>query len=167
MIRGTIQYNAVSEFVREIPPKLLDNRPPSMNRSWDEDEYDFDDDYNDMPVPIHTVKPVPIVRGTQAGGFKMTPLGGVRPKAVPKVNKTPDANKPYISKSLEGLTKGVPTLKDGKLDYGMGDRVTHVKYGVGTVVNIAKEPKDFKVTVDFDGYGKKIMYAGFAKLEKI
>jgi DNA helicase-2/ATP-dependent DNA helicase PcrA len=49
----------------------------------------------------------------------------------------------------------------------VGDRVHHIKYGEGTVLNIVKEPKDFKVTVNFDDYGNKIMYAAFAKLEKI
>jgi len=29
------------------------------------------------------------------------------------------------------------------------------------------ETRDYKVTVDFDAYGKKIMYASFAKLEKL
>ena len=43
----------------------------------------------------------------------------------------------------------------------------HVKYGVGTVKNIAKEPRDYKVTVVFDEAGQKIMYASFAKLKKI
>jgi DNA helicase-2/ATP-dependent DNA helicase PcrA len=96
-----------------------------------------------------------------------SPLGGIRPKAVVKKKETPDVYKPYISKSLAGLTKGVPAMSEGDLGYVIGDRVHHIKYGEGTVLNIVKEPKDFKVTVNFDDYGNKIMYAAFAKLEKI
>ena len=50
--------------------------------------------------------------------------------------------------------------------YGVGDRVRHFKFGAGTVTNIVKEPRDYKVTVDFDAHGTKVMYASFAKLVK-
>jgi DNA helicase-2/ATP-dependent DNA helicase PcrA len=52
-------------------------------------------------------------------------------------------------------------------DYTQGDRVRHVKYGDGTVSAMEKTPRDYKVTVQFDDCGQKIMYAGFAKLRKI
>lgn len=90
-----------------------------------------------------------------------------KPKAVVKKKETPSANKPYIAKSLDGLTKGVPVMSQGELGYAKGDRVTHVKYGAGTVLDIVKDTRDFKVTVDFDAYGNKIMYAAFAKLKKL
>ena len=89
-----------------------------------------------------------------------------RPKAVVKKKETPAANKPYIAKSLDGLTKGVPTTQGG-LSYGEGDRVHHIKYGDGTVLKIEKDVRDYKITVVFDEAGQKIMYAAFAKLQKI
>ena len=52
-------------------------------------------------------------------------------------------------------------------DYNIGDRVSHIKYGEGTVLNLVKEPRDYKVTVDFEKAGQKIMYASFAKLKRI
>ncbi len=52
-------------------------------------------------------------------------------------------------------------------DYQTGDRVSHIKYGDGTVLGLVKEPRDYKVTVDFDKAGQKIMYASFAKLKRI
>ena len=54
-----------------------------------------------------------------------------------------------------------------KPDYDVDDRVVHQKYGEGTVTDIQPGPRDFKVTVDFDDHGTKIMYAAFAKLKKI
>ena len=54
-----------------------------------------------------------------------------------------------------------------KPDYGEGDRVRHFKFGDGSVISISDEPTDYKVTVEFDEYGTKVMYAGFAKLKKI
>lgn len=58
-------------------------------------------------------------------------------------------------------------MSSEELGYAAGDRVTHVKYGEGTVLDIVKDTRDFKVTVDFDAYGNKIMYAAFAKLKKV
>ena len=57
--------------------------------------------------------------------------------------------------------------KANGLDYKKGDRVTHIKYGSGTVVDIVDDVKDYKVTVNFDNVGVTIMYAMFAKLRKI
>lgn len=43
----------------------------------------------------------------------------------------------------------------------------HLKYGDGTVTEIVDDPRDYKVTIQFDGAGQKIMYAAFAKLKKL
>ena len=51
-------------------------------------------------------------------------------------------------------------------DYTVGDRVRHFKFGAGTVTALTKEPRDYKVSVDFDAHGPKVMYASFAKLVK-
>lgn len=55
----------------------------------------------------------------------------------------------------------------GELDYQVGDRVKHIKFGVGTVQEITKGGRDFEVAVDFDRVGRKKMFASFAKLKKI
>ncbi|MBQ0042857.1 MAG: UvrD-helicase domain-containing protein [Lachnospiraceae bacterium] len=83
--------------------------------------------------------------------------------ALPKVSvKTTPLGKSF---SMPGVSKGISSAISAP-DYAEGDRVEHVKFGVGTVLKIEKETKDYKVTVSFDGLGTKIMYAGFAKLKK-
>ena len=57
--------------------------------------------------------------------------------------------------------------KADSLDYGVGDTVRHVKFGVGIVKDIVEGGRDYEVTVDFDRAGVKKMFAGFAKLKKI
>ena len=97
--------------------------------------------------------------------------GYEKPKAVLRPKRTALENKPYIAKgiggldSVNGLQKGA--AKADSLEYGVGDRVRHLKYGDGTVTNIVDGPRDYQVTVQFDGPGQKIMYAAFAKLKKI
>lgn len=58
------------------------------------------------------------------------------------------------------------TKSDG-LDYGVGDTVKHVKFGIGTVTAITEGGRDYEVTVDFDRVGVKKMFASFAKLKRI
>ena len=55
----------------------------------------------------------------------------------------------------------------GELDYQIGDRVKHIKFGVGTVQEITKGGRDFEVAVEFDRVGRKKMFASFAKLKKV
>ena len=55
----------------------------------------------------------------------------------------------------------------GELDYQVGDRVKHIKFGVGTVQEITKGGRDFEVAVDFERVGRKKMFASFAKLKKV
>lgn len=89
-----------------------------------------------------------------------------KPRAVAVAKRTPAENRPFIAGGgMGGLTKGMPV--PGKVDYGVGDRVSHVKYGEGTVTKLESTPKDYQVTVVFDGAGQKIMYAAFAKLKKL
>jgi DNA helicase-2/ATP-dependent DNA helicase PcrA len=53
------------------------------------------------------------------------------------------------------------------LDYGVGDTVRHVKFGVGVVRDITEGGKDYEVTVEFEQAGIKRMFASFARLKKI
>lgn len=63
-----------------------------------------------------------------------------------------DTNKPQVLTSL---------------DYSVGDRVRHIKFGEGTVQEIKSGGRDFEVTVNFDTAGVKKMFASFAKLTLI
>ena len=66
-----------------------------------------------------------------------------------------------------GFGKEFAVQKPSSLDYREGDRVSHIKFGEGTVQSIKDGAKDYEVTVDFDRSGVKKMFASFAKLQKI
>ena len=106
------------------------------------------------------------------GNYGTAPVSDFRPKAVAKPRRTAEENKPFIARGLDSLS-GVNGLNRGgqgkaaALEYGQGDRVSHMKYGEGTVLQIEDSPRDYRVTVDFDRAGTKIMYAAFAKLKKL
>ncbi len=66
-----------------------------------------------------------------------------------------------------GFGKAFSVEKSSSLDYCEGDRVSHVKFGNGTVLKIVNGVRDFEVTVDFDRAGIKKMFASFANLQKM
>ena len=169
MFRGETQYNPVSRFVREIPSNLMDNRPSTIPKK----EAVYKEDSAERLS--FKSKPFGMGAATQDVSFLSTGMGATRssnmtfakPKAVVKPKATALENKPFIAKGLStaSLSKGAPVSQG--LDYSVGDRVKHIKYGAGTVQNIESGPRDYQVTVEFDGAGQKIMYAAFAKLKKI
>ena len=58
-------------------------------------------------------------------------------------------------------------VKADKLDYTVGNQVSHVKFGKGTVLEITEGGRDYEVKVDFERFGVKKMFASFAKLKKV
>ncbi|MCR5510613.1 MAG: UvrD-helicase domain-containing protein [Lachnospiraceae bacterium] len=95
-------------------------------------------------------------------------------KSVPKrpvaIKGTAQVAKPYILQATQNIAsalKNTGNVTNDTLGYTVGDRVLHFKYGEGEVTAIEPGSKDYKVTVNFDNVGQKVMYAGFAKLKKI
>ena len=146
MQRGEVQYHAVSQFVKEIPAELLD-------------------EYGSVPI-----------RRPKEKAAEEKKSFDPRPQAIVRPRRTAVEHKPYIATGISALNQAAGISKGlggssgagaAEPDYEPGDRVRHVKYGEGTVLKKEKEPRDFKVTVDFDTAGTKIMYAAFAKLKKV
>lgn len=129
VVRGELQFNAVSRFIAEMPSLMLDNKLPGR-RNQEENFSGYGS-----------------AKGT--GNHKA------------KVDI-----KPFILQA-DAMTKGKDLVKSDGLEYNVGDRVSHIKFGVGEVVSIVDGGRDFEVTVDFEKYGIKKMFAAFAKLKKV
>ena len=143
MLRGETQYNPVSRFVREIPKELMDNTLPQNRRYRDDDLEDFQARRaNEAALRAMGLEAIATPRsgngsGSGFGGFGNTGFDP-RPKATLKPRVTAKADKPYISKGINGLNqlaglqKGTEFKAPDALDYTVGDRVRHIKYGEGT-----------------------------------
>lgn len=140
MVRGETQYNPISRFVKEIPPKLLDNTLPALRRQEESRPVQETQDFRPKAI--------------------------VRPRATAPDRKPFITQGIGALNNIAGLTKGGAVTPDAP-EYAVGDRVKHIKYGEGTVLALQKEPRDYKVTVSFDEAGQKIMYASFAKLKRV
>lgn len=84
----------------------------------------------------------------------------------PAPKKTSMKATPLVAQTYQAKNFGTKIQKNS-LDYGEGDRVKHIKFGEGTVVQINDGGRDFEVTVEFDTAGRKKMFASFAKLQKV
>ncbi len=84
---------------------------------------------------------------------------------IPVDNTYAKMKQAFRMKTLE--PKQFTVKKAESLAYGVGDTVRHVKFGVGIVEKIIEGGKDYEVTVNFDQYGVKKMFASFAKLKKM
>ena len=96
------------------------------------------------------------------------PKAAAKPRAAVRPKRTAYEDQPYITRTTAQIAEQTAKhTSAGALGYGQGDRVRHLKYGEGTVMKIEEGPRDYQVTVVFDEAGQKIMYAGFAKLQKV
>ncbi len=180
MINGETQYNPVSRFVNEIPNNLFDTPPVRKKQYGDYDDYGSDRHFDDRTATSgagsgfgsfsRSSAPEPVFTGFKRD--KDTDVSApFNPYARLKAGarKTPEADKPFIAKAvtIDSLKKGSDITAKGGSGLKAGDRVRHIKFGDGTVLKVEKEPRDDKVTVQFDTAGQKVMYASFARLQII
>ena len=147
MVRGETQYNKISRFIKEIPAELLDT---GSRRIEPETE-------------------VPVQQNTYAHAreaFRARAFGAAYSN---REKKSSGVSSGKSSQGLASLQKGsqLAAGSGGSPDYAEGDRVRHVKFGEGTVLEIRSGGRDYEVTVDFDSAGVRKMFAKFAKLVKI
>lgn len=103
---------------------------------------------------------------------ELVELGHTVQTRKPSASETPSPKSSYMQMKQTFHAKvfqpqNFKVTKASSLDYGVGDTVRHVKFGVGIVKEIVEGGRDYEVTVDFDKVGTKKMFAGFAKLKKI
>ncbi len=138
MVRGETMVSIISRFVKEIPSELIE------------------EDRGNIFVPGR--REMEKVTSQSFDRFKAKPYGSSgegsflssKPYSVP-------AKKQFEVKGSKGDGPG----------YAVGDRVSHMKFGEGTVLQIDQGGRDYEVTVDFEDFGVKKMFATFAKLKKI
>lgn len=148
MVHGNIQYSAISRFVKELPQEKLD---------WKEETFGglF------KKGPSMTANSL---SGNLFGGSSSMSSGS----SFSASQGSQTAKKTNYDNVFDlKYAKAFSSPKPDSLDYKEGDRVSHIKFGKGTVLAVEDMKKDYQVTVEFDTAGVKKMFAGFAKLKKI
>ena len=103
---------------------------------------------------------------------ELVELGHSVQEKKPKITETVTDSSRYNQMKMAFQTKAYQpknfkVTKAAALDYKVGDTVRHVKFGTGIVKSIVEGCRDYEVTVDFDRFGVKKMFASFARLKKI
>lgn len=161
MVRGEMQYNIVSRFVKEVPPMIVNSK-----------------NITDRAAAGYEKKPSFNGFGGYEGSVNMggsgymgsENYGGARSYAA---SQRKNAYKAMAAKPAYGNPSSKPgfgkefVVTKAEIDYTVGDRVKHMKFGEGTVLGIEDGPRDYQVTVNFDTAGQKVMMASFAKLKKM
>lgn len=160
MVRGETQYNIISRFVKEIPMSLVNSK-----------------NVTDRVAAGFEKKPSFSGFGGYEGslnhggsGYMGSSYGGSRNFAA---NEHKNAYRTMAKKPAYGNPSTKPgfgkqfVVTKADIDYGVGDRVHHTKFGDGTVLGVEDGPRDYQVTVEFDTAGQKVMMASFAKLKKL
>ena len=156
MMHGNRTCSDVSRFIREIPPLLFEHEADMRNMAKRR-EYESIGRYNRDGSYADNYDGGTKLRSTSSGreyGQKNPYSSYSRQKTYGQPTSQPSFGKQFVVNS------------SGKPDYEVGDRVRHIKFGVGTVEGLEKGEKDYEVTVNFDRCGVRKMYASFAKLKK-
>ena len=144
MVRGETAFHKISRFVKEIPEDLV------KGNLWEPKPMD---DYSSTPIGEYSVY--------------QRPSKPVSSFSKPASSYSKPASFTVGSSTTAVANKNGTKIEKGELEYGIGDRVSHIKFKEGTVKDIIDEGRDYEVTVEFDGVGVKKMFASFAKLKKV
>ena len=148
MVHGNIQYSAISRFVKELPQEKLD---------WKEETFGG-------LFKKGSSMTVNSLSGSLFGGSSSMSSGS----SFSASQGSQTAKKTNYDNVFDlKYAKAFSSPKPDSLDYKEGDRVSHIKFGKGTVLAVEDMKKDYQVTVEFDTAGVKKLFAGFAKLKKI
>lgn len=148
MVHGNIQYSAISRFVKELPQEKLD---------WKEETFGG------------LFKKGPSMTANSLSGILFGGSSSMSSGSSFSASQGSQMAKKTNYDNVFDLkyAKAFSSPKPDSLDYKEGDRVSHIKFGKGTVLAVEDMKKDYQVTVEFDTAGIKKLFAGFAKLKKI
>lgn len=142
MVNGETRYSKVSRFIEEIPEGLLDSSRLEPRNAKIRTSADFDD--SELPWGK---------AGKSLGVSSFGPGNNAYASKTAKPSSSPSFGKAFTVE------------KSSSLSYKEGDRVSHIKFGEGLVMEIKDGGRDYEVTVQFDNAGVKKMFASFAKLK--
>lgn len=179
---GEQQFNPPSRFIQEIPRYLLSttgnigNRRPSPSAGVSSPRGMSGADF---------LRHQPGGQGLSGSRYASRPAstpsygtGSWNPMAEKQAHRQARPASPGTGNLFAGnsmISKGFGSsyaARESKpahtsIDYRMGDRVRHTRFGEGEVTALEEKGGDYQVTVTFDNGSTRRMMASFAKLKKV
>ena len=86
---------------------------------------------------------------------------------IERTGKKPASSSTYTEKKFTTIFDRNAKINTGSSDFSVGERVSHAKFGAGTVLAVTPMGSDAKLQIAFDDAGTKNLMATFAKLTKL
>lgn len=145
MVHGETRYNKPSRFIHEIPRFLLKESVDSVKPRF----------------PQSTA-------ATAAFPCFDTKKNGTSCDKDNLFSGNPLIQKGLSNTAFDKPRKVTPTpISLGTPDYKKGDRVEHIKFGKGVILDLKALNQDYEVTILFEDAGQKKLRSSFAKLKII
>lgn len=144
MRNGETNFNRPSRFINEIPRYLIKQTYGAV-----------------LKVEKRPAISDDIVSFGSKYENRNTTYSSSKASIYSKNKKNPFSDNPYIQKGFGSGNAGQEP------DYKAGDRVSHFKFGTGTVTSVTKLEQDYEVVVVFEGFGQRKLRASFAKLQRL
>lgn len=143
MVHGSTNFEEVSRFVKEIPKHYLE---------YEEKAFGYAPANMDR---IPSKKPAEQVIQLKAYG-KNNPY-----TRSATLNANPSANPGFGKAFPMGNAASAPA------SYEVGDKVRHIKFGNGEVIDVIPSGGDQEIVVNFDRVGEKHLFASLVKMKKL
>ena len=152
-IFGSTSCNPVSRFLKEIPEKCLEGYAENIeikkSNTFSDTSYKWEYGANkENKVVSYNINSAP--------GIKISASSN---KIAGFAFRTPES---FLNNLNKPKSNGVDVSK-----YQAGQRISHKKFGEGTINYVEQEGDDLKVDINFDKVGHKRLMAKFAGLEII
>ena len=160
---GSMEFSRPSRFLKEIDPRYLDLRYDDDEESEAEERSQRRGQIDDLRRRFDQRQGRTIVdRREFQSSRQVHPTPSPTPQR-PVVPQRPDMSK---FRSVGVRTEAESTTVESAGLYSVGQRVSHARFGIGTIEAIERLTSDTKITVLFDApeHGRKSLLAKYAKL---
>ena len=154
-IFGSTSYNPISRFLNEIPEELLEGYEEAFGENHKEQIFK-DSSYNWS------------YGNKDNGNVKTYKINEKEPVMVASNKSSQNSN--FMFRTAENFLSNLTKKSSNNVDlsqYKSGVRVSHKKFGEGTINKVEPEGEDLKVDINFDKVGHKRLMAKYANLEVI
>lgn len=155
-IFGSTSYNPTSRFLAEIPQELLEGYEEAFGETNNKEEMFKDSKYSWT------------YGSGNNGNIKTYKINEKEPVMAAASKAT--SNQGFMFRSAEAFLNNLSKQNSGAVDlskYKAGVRVSHKKFGEGTIGQVETEGDDLKVDINFDKVGHKRLMAKYANLQVI
>lgn len=172
---GEQQYNSPSIFISEIPRYLLQQNTSNPGRTSDQFRLGNSDSsssghYSAAEFLKHQNSIFEQPKREHSRPTISTNYGSSwNPNTERKTKQAGHRTGNSMLENNPLISKGFPAKKPAAANetYEIGERVSHFRFGEGTITDVTDQGNDFFLTVEFDNGMKKKMKSSFAKLKKL